>query len=163
MSLYELKKMQKDLGGNADMYQELLDQGWESREEQDGIDIYWKHLKDDPKAITSLYDLQKEIYKINCEHGFWEDALPNVPEKIALMHSELSEALEHIRDFREFNEVWIRNMDDGKKPEGFAIELADCVIRIFDFCGWAGINLEQAIAIKLKYNRGRKYKHQKSC
>ncbi|MDX1919411.1 MAG: hypothetical protein SFU25_01595 [Candidatus Caenarcaniphilales bacterium] len=45
------------------------------------------------------------------------------------------------------------------KPEGLAVELADCVIRIFDFCGAHKIDLESAIALKHKYNETRPHRH----
>lgn len=45
------------------------------------------------------------------------------------------------------------------KPEGIAIELADAVIRILDYCGHVGIDIEKAIEIKHEYNKTRPYKH----
>lgn len=75
-------------------------------------------------------------------------------EVIALMHSELSEALEELRNGKP-NE-YIAN----GKPEGYAVELADCIIRIFDFIGSKGINdFEQTIMNKIEYNKTRTYKH----
>lgn len=68
------------------------------------------------------------------KHGFWEPTLP-FGTAIALIHSELSEAL--------------------------AVELADAVIRIADLCGHLGIDLEEVIEIKMAYNEGRPYKHGK--
>ena len=47
----------------------------------------------------------------------------------------------------------------SKKPEGVAVELADCVIRILDYCGHAGIDIEEAIRIKHEYNKTRPYRH----
>lgn len=41
------------------------------------------------------------------------------------------------------------------KPEGEAIELADVLIRIGDYFGRKGWDLEQAVKIKLAYNRTR--------
>ena len=72
----------------------------------------------------------------------------NNGELIALMHSELSEALEELRK-KEVN--W--------KKVG--TELSDCVIRIMDFCEARGINLEKKIKNKIKKNKKRKYKHGK--
>jgi NTP pyrophosphatase (non-canonical NTP hydrolase) len=47
----------------------------------------------------------------------------------------------------------------NKKPEGVPIELADCIIRILDYCGHAGIDIEQAIKIKHEYNKTRPHRH----
>lgn len=79
------------------------------------------------------------------KHGFWEPTLP-FGTAIALIHSELSEALEEERN---------------GNPEGVAVELADAVIRIADLCGHLGIDLEEVIEIKMAYNEGRPYKHGK--
>ena len=46
-----------------------------------------------------------------------------------------------------------------RRPEGIAVELVDCVIRIMDYCNHAGIDLDEMIKIKHKYNKGRPYKH----
>lgn len=48
---------------------------------------------------------------------------------------------------------------ERRKPEGVAVELADCVIRILDYCGRAGIDIEEAIRIKHEYNKTRPYRH----
>jgi len=79
--------------------------------------------------------------------------LRNKGEQIALMHSELSEALEALR---------ADSMDD-KIPavKGEFAELADCMIRIFDYCGQYKIPIGEIILEKMAFNAGREYKHGK--
>ena len=47
---------------------------------------------------------------------------------------------------------------DGK-PEGIAVELADAMIRILDYCAYSGIDIEEALKLKHAYNKGRPYRH----
>lgn len=45
------------------------------------------------------------------------------------------------------------------KPRGLDIELADALIRIFDFAGRKGIDLDHALRRKMEYNQGREFMH----
>lgn len=108
---------------------------------------------------------QKEVHALARAKGWWDGkltlegylTLPNIPEKLALIHSEISEALEVCRDSdRSLDEIW---MSKKEKPEGFSIELADAVIRIMDLCHALGIDLEAAIDLKHAYNTTRPFRH----
>lgn len=96
----------------------------------------------------------EEIHALAVEKGWYEEDR-KLPEIIALCHSELSEALEEYRNRHGLSEIYY----NGEKPEGIPVELADCIIRIFDFCGKEGIDIFQAIRIKHEYNKTRPYKH----
>lgn len=77
----------------------------------------------------------------------------NPGEKIALMHSELSEGLEGIRKPQPDQHLTSFPSD--------LVEMADCVIRIFDYCAKKGYDLGAAVVGKHSYNMTRPYKHGK--
>jgi NTP pyrophosphatase (non-canonical NTP hydrolase) len=107
------------------------------------------------------------------DHGFWEGEedpgeLPIktteriVALKIALIHSEASEALEEARDDGLIGDLNADRRDAKGKPIGIAAELADIVIRVGDLAGWLGIDLELAIERKHAHNVSRPRKHGKA-
>lgn len=102
-----------------------------------------------------MRDIQKQLHDTAVDHGWWENP-PRFPEVIALIHSEASEALEEYRNGHPLDEVYF---GDGEKPEGVPVELADIVIRVLDFCEFAGIDLESIIDLKNDYNKTRPYRH----
>lgn len=86
------------------------------------------------------------------DSGWWTDNQDqpldrNPGELIALMHSELSEALEGLR----------KNKVDDHLPhrKSVEVELADTIIRIFDYAGSQELDLGGAIVEKLQYNANR--------
>lgn len=106
-----------------------------------------------------INDLVKRAYENSKKHGFWNEE-KNFGEVIALMHSELSEAFEKHRNGKKIKEIYY---EQGEKPCGIPSELADVVIRVFDFCGGNDIDLEKIILEKMQYNETRPYKHGKKC
>jgi NTP pyrophosphatase (non-canonical NTP hydrolase) len=106
--------------------------------------------------VGQINDLRDEALRIATEHGF-KDA--SVGEDIALMHSELSEALEAYRHDPRPNFTYFGIFGYHDKPEGIPTELADCVIRILHFCGKHHIDIEKAILEKMSYNDKRPFKH----
>lgn len=65
-------------------------------------------------------------------------------EKLCLIHSEVSEAMEGLR----------KNLPDDKLPHRSMteVELADAAIRIFDLAGAMGFDIGTAIQEKMQYN-----------
>ena len=113
--------------------------------------------KNQEEGVTEyLPVLQEDIHAWAIDKGFWDGGYTwSFGEKIALIHSELSEALEKHRK---------GIGPDEHCPEfgGVAIELADAVIRILDLCGKMKIDLGRAILAKMEYNRTRPRKHGKA-
>jgi NTP pyrophosphatase (non-canonical NTP hydrolase) len=100
-----------------------------------------------------IKELIIKSHNIAKSKGWWDEKR-GIPELIALMHSELSEALEEYRDGESLN----LRFEDGK-PLGFTVELADVLIRIFDMAGKYDLDLDYALNEKIKYNTTRNYRH----
>jgi NTP pyrophosphatase (non-canonical NTP hydrolase) len=140
---------------------------WENEFTEQEITEVWARLS----ATPGLRD--RVVSKMKEQRSFGDI--------IALCHSELSEALEEHRNGHKPTEVYYSCVNLGcvlndsgrcnkhleksaecyKEPklEGIPIELADCIIRILDYCGKEGIDIEEAISIKHEYNKTRPYKH----
>ena len=131
-----------------------------------------------------INEMVEEVHQVAKEHGWWEK--PRAPLEIyALIHSEISEAVEEARKGNPA--VYVHNVDGTKamvetidsssffrfetdvpsgkslvtpiKPEGELIEIADAVIRCMDYCGHKGWDLEKAIRAKHEFNKTRPYRH----
>lgn len=128
----------------------------------------------------SLNELAQEIHQTAVDHGWWEKE-PSFGETVALCHAELSEALEEYRSKRPA--LWYECHDPvlkyemgvcqpeclysqisdcegkGHKPEGVAVEMADCLIRILDWFGHTGLDADAIVRTKMAYNKTRPYRH----
>lgn len=126
-------------------------------------DIYSRDAKLCEEAAEEIKSLQqksteqlaKETHAINVANGWnackpsdWditnEASVNKIAAKIALMHSELSEALEALRK---------------DKRENFVEEMADTYIRIIDTVYGLGFDLIAAVVKKLEKNKSRGFKH----
>ena len=90
----------------------------------------------------------REIHALSVAMGWWTEC-PDTYSRHMLMVSEIAEATRSFR--RGEPPTWIK---DGK-PEGEAVELGDCVIRIMDYFGQRGWNLEEILRHKMDVNIAR--------
>ena len=120
-------------------------------------------------TTDGLNKLSKELFDAVVEMGFNND----IPTRVALIHSEMSESFEAYRkeqfcqlhgtdkllisDEQE-DKVFKEHFEDNIK-DTFEDELADTVIRLFDLIGFLDIDIEYHIKEKMRYNalRGHKF------
>ena len=83
--------------------------------------------------------------------------------KLLLIVSEVVEAHDEIRTGHAADETYYPNQHVAKptKPEGVPSEIADAVIRCFDFAYTEGFSLADIIIEKLQYNASRERLHGK--
>ena len=97
--------------------------------------------------IKSITNIQKEVHELAKEKGWWDKPRSSL-EVHALIHSEMSEATEAVRE-------------DNSTKEMF--ELADVIIRILDYAEYKGWDMQNVIEMKHEYNKNRPYRHGKEC
>ena len=104
-------------------------------------------------AWSGLMEAQNLAHRTATDAGWYRDPATGEPvtrnfgEVVALMHSELSEALEADR----------KGLNDDKLPhrDGREVEFADCIIRILDTAAALGLDVAGAVIEKNRYNQQR--------
>ena len=113
----------------------------------------------DSGFIRHFREMQDRVHQTARDKGWWDEqyrngAPCNDGEKIALMHSELSEMLEGLRHGDPLDE----------KCPGFTnaeVEGADLLIRLMDWAEFKGFRIAEAAVAKNAYNQTRPHKHGK--
>jgi len=105
----------------------------------------------------SIHGMAAEAHEMALAKGWW-DSSRDIPHCLALIHSEVSEALEAYREHGSRNPDDV-DYDPNPKPEGFVYELADILIRVGDLARHCDLDLETAVKEKMEFNSTRGYRH----
>ncbi len=120
----------------------------------------------DADFVRAFDYMAESIHTWARRKGWWDKEIlsgqrRNDAELIALMHSELSEALEALREKDAFPDRENLGAASDKIPEflGIEEEYADCIIRIMDHAHARGLNIGEALVAKMDFNESRPYRH----
>ena len=125
--------------------------------------------------ITQLNTLAVKIFENAKKKGWYDDGKgQNIGERIALIHSECSEALEADREDRYCEVISLGSIAslegvgdseeferffELKIKDTFEDEMADIIIRVLDMCALKEIDIESHLQAKMRYNELRPKQH----
>jgi NTP pyrophosphatase (non-canonical NTP hydrolase) len=107
--------------------------------------------------MKTIAEMTAEVREVNTRLGWHTPGKNTFGDYIALLHSELSEALEAYRDHGLADATGHEGLNP--KPEGVGSELADVLIRLVSTADLCGIDLEAEYQRKIAYNATRSYQH----
>lgn len=105
--------------------------------------------------IDAVNELALAFHVNNQNHGFNVNEV-NSDQQLMLIVSEVTEAHEELRNNHAPTDVYY---SDGGKPEGFATELADIIVRTLGLAAALNIDIGAVLSEKHAYNVTRPYKH----
>ena len=120
--------------------------------------------------VKGLNNLSKQLNRFVKKAGFDGN---DIPTRMILIHSEISEAFEAWRKekFSTANHVekangfdfegnrYAKEAFENSIKDSFEDELADSLIRLLDLCGKMDVDIEYHVTQKMKYNETRGYKY----
>ena len=111
------------------------------------------------EKILTLKDLTADVHATAKAAG-WHDVPRTLVEDLCLIHTEVSEVVEEVRNGQLPGETYYEKKPDGtKKPCGIPSELADIIIRTLHVAAKFGVDIEAALKEKMSYNKTRPYRH----
>jgi hypothetical protein len=113
---------------------------------------------DRPRLVGALHELTVEIRLINERLG-WRPTDNTFGDDMALIHSEVSEALDAYRQWGMTDATSTVVASTLHKPEGVGSEFADILIRLLDVADRRRVDLVYEVIRKLAYNETRGFRH----
>lgn len=145
---------------NRDLKRQLNDI-WDRYRAEQSARMKAQNERDEAFDMDSLNGWAMKIHKSAVEHGWWEtedgkcdDGSRNFGETCMMCVTELAEAVNEYRNGRP-----LAYEGENGKPEGVAVEMVDCIIRLLDWAGHEEVDVDTVLNAKYKFNLTRPHRH----